>query len=63
MRLSFRLFGGRFRAAAQLKSYRFPENLFQRVDVPLCCPHLELGVPRGAETRQISVWPGVEIHG
>jgi hypothetical protein len=63
MRRSFRLLRGQLGAAAQLKSYRFPQDSFQCIDVPMRCPHLQLRIARSAKPRQIFVWPGVEIHG
>jgi hypothetical protein len=48
MRPSFRLFGGRFGAAAQFKSYRFTQDLFQCVNVTVRRPHFQLGVAGSA---------------
>jgi hypothetical protein len=49
------------RAAAQLKSYRFPEHLFQCVDVAVRRPHLELRVPLRAKPCRIFLAIWVEI--
>jgi hypothetical protein len=63
MRPSFRLFGGQFGPAAQLKSYPFPKDLFQCLDVSLRCPYLQFCISGSAQAGEVLVWPRVEIHG
>jgi len=47
---------------AQLESYRFPEHFFERLDVTVGRPQLELRIVCRAKPRQIMIRARVEIE-
>jgi hypothetical protein len=47
--------------AGDFESDRLAEHLFERTDVPVRSPQLELGVAAGAEASQVVVAPRIDV--
>ena len=50
-------------ASGELESNRFPEHLFERLHVPVRRPQLELGIPRGAQSRKVGLGLRIQVDG